>query len=140
MEPDHKRRSEACRPQTQLPVPPDLLTQIFTVLGFHDRLRCQRVCKAWNALLRDPQDRVWGRIYMDLRLLCELSSTSSRPSALVCISVFTRRFLPVSRSVRVKRRDQPRSFHSMPPVLGEHESLLPTAHYKWKVLLLDSSQ
>ena len=43
-------------------LPADLICKVFSHLYFQEKLQCQRVCKAWNACLREPQALVWGKV------------------------------------------------------------------------------
>lgn len=57
----------SCLTQTGLALPSDLLLdQIFALLDFRDKVNAERVCKAWNKLLRQPRSRVWGSVRINL--------------------------------------------------------------------------
>ncbi|KAK9788432.1 hypothetical protein WJX73_003684 [Symbiochloris irregularis] len=54
-----------------LPLPDDVLYNIFRRLGHTDTVQCQRVCKSWNTLLRHPEEHVWETVKLDLSTLCD---------------------------------------------------------------------
>lgn len=70
---DHESHTVRGRwPQNLLPLPAELLYKIFTQLGIRELQDCQRVCKAWLLLLRNPQVPVRGKVYVSITDLSEL--------------------------------------------------------------------
>lgn len=47
-----------------VPLPSELLYYVFWLLDFEDQVRCQRVCKGWNTLLKHPQVFVWHTVIL----------------------------------------------------------------------------
>lgn len=89
---------QPCWPQTSLPLPAELLYKIFTRLDFTTQVGCQRVCKAWNRLLRDPQVLVWDRVYVWITALSKLRADAHLyPAAFAPIT----RFCTASRNVKL---------------------------------------
>ncbi|KAK9812324.1 hypothetical protein WJX73_002365 [Symbiochloris irregularis] len=45
-------------------LPADILYKVFSALDFCSKVKCQRVCKSWNDLLRQPGSPLWGIIHI----------------------------------------------------------------------------
>ncbi|KAK9801367.1 hypothetical protein WJX73_001228 [Symbiochloris irregularis] len=57
---------DARQPTVGLPIPIELHCKIFALLGFKDKINCQRVCKAWNQVLREPLSPIWGNVALSM--------------------------------------------------------------------------
>ncbi|KAK9789539.1 hypothetical protein WJX73_000404 [Symbiochloris irregularis] len=57
---------------TGLPLPWDLQTRILSLLDFRTQIQCERVCKAFNSLLRRPEAKIWSTVSIDHRNSCPL--------------------------------------------------------------------
>lgn len=70
--------AQRCKADTGLPLPDDLHYQIFELLDFRSLLKCQKVCKAWNQLLKAPRrPNVWGAVCLRTPAAAQFSTVQT---------------------------------------------------------------
>ncbi|KAK9795906.1 hypothetical protein WJX73_007376 [Symbiochloris irregularis] len=77
-----------------LPFPIELQLKIFKLLPFSDQLRCESVCKTWNAFMR--KSTVYEAVRVTDSQLQRMDEVPSIHSTKLCV----RAFQPISRWIR----------------------------------------
>lgn len=82
--------STSCLSQQGLRLPLDLMYEVFAILEVQDKFRCLFVCKAWHAVLMQP-DASWGCVLLKLARIRELSRSAQIQSVEAIRSQVNRR-------------------------------------------------
>lgn len=80
-------------------LPTEVLYKIFQLLDFRQKVVCQEVCKAWNAALRSPCEKVWDRVLVGGR---HFDLVDQSLSIVEARAQYVQAFTPISRQDRRK--------------------------------------